>query len=145
MHTADFWENLQPHADLTLDTKAVLEDLCQNHEVSFVTARPFGRKASLNWLNRYLIVQAPQVFLTPLRKVMALCALEPEVIVEDSARNLLDFSSAERDYNLPKCEKILVSRPYNTVWHASCRAAGITIVDSTNDALRLAQKVGTNA
>lgn len=145
MHTDEFWAKLAPHADMAAGaTRTLLADLCVTHEVSFVTARPYGRTTTIDWLMDHFDIVPPQVILTPSRKVMALVAMEPDVIIEDSARNLLDFAAAERDYHLPKCEKILISRPYNTVWHPSCRNASITIVTSTEDALALAMKVGNS-
>jgi len=146
MHTDEFWWGLPLHADVNMESFTLVEELDRSHELSFVTARPMGRWITQQWLTvNFPIVGDPSVVITPHHKVHALLALEPAVIIEDSSRNLLDFAAAERDYHLPKCEKILVSRPYNTIWHANCRAVGITIVDSTNDALRLAEKVASNA
>lgn len=133
--TPSWWGSLPRHAQFTRPVREQLDDLCVDHEVTFLTARPSPcRDATAAWLERYLPLSGqPHVLLTPRRKIMALVALEPDVIIEDNALTLINYAVAERDYKLPACLKLLVDRPYNRQWQQP--GNGLVVVKSTMEAL----------
>lgn len=139
VRAGNFWMGTLPlHADANQGVRASLRELCLFNEVSFVTARSSARSITVNWLIQHFAIQ-PQVLMTPGRKAMALVAMEPDVIIEDSADNLNDFVAAERDYKLPPCLKILIRRPYNDRWTGTLsNMKGWLVVNSTAEALQAA-------
>lgn len=143
-YTNLFWRFLPRHADLDRRAMEDLYEINNNHATTFVTARPPKfRDASHEWLQSnaigtgFNVPETVHVIHTPHRKVMALVALEPRVIIEDNGVTLADYAVAERDHHLPPCLKILVSRPYNVRWQGQ---HGLVTAINTGDALRTALK-----
>ncbi len=121
-----WWSALDRHADFTVGARNLLSDLCEDQEVTFVTARPCGRNATMHWLSWHLNNQdrVPTI-LTP-NKPLALIGLAPDVVIED---NHLTLEACVRA--LPETRLLLVDRPYNRV-HTSERVERCT---STLEAL----------
>ncbi len=142
--TPKWWGSLPPFPEFTKPARERLEDIAREAEVSFVTARPCGRDATAAWLKMFVpgLGQYPQVTVTPKRKIMALIGMEPHIIIEDNAPTLAHYAAAEKDYNLPKCLKILVARPYNRSWQAvmssTSEDAGYAVALTTEEAMNIA-------
>lgn len=116
--TPQWWQQLDRHRDFIRPTREMLVDVCDDHDVYFVTSRPAGtHRATVEWLTvKAASVINPQVIVTPTRKAMTLVGLEPDVIIEDRPQTLLEYASFEKDLKLPPCRKILVQRNYNKPW-----------------------------
>lgn len=136
-----WWCRLPIHADmLETQAKKLLTDFLCQHEVAFVSARGHVPTiATYKWLSDLTNAPVNTVIHTSSRKIMALIAMEPAVIIEDNAVTLAHYAAAEKDYGLPPCLKILIARSYNTAWHAGLTKSGVVIATSTSHALELAQ------
>lgn len=133
--TPQWWGDLPPHRDFMRDAREKLWDLEQDHEVTYVTCRPCGRDATAEWLKFYLPSVNPYVVLTPGNKVMALVAMQPDVIIEDCLATLQAYKRVvATDNRQPPTQLILVDRAYNRVGDRE----GLTVVKSTGEGLEVA-------
>ena len=139
--TPRWWGDLPPHADFTKKCRELLEDLHDEAEVSFVTARPRGRDETVKWLRRYLpLVPHPQVVLTPTNKAAALFAMEPHIIVEDSGMNLAAYQQLLSQTQRNRVTLILVNRPYNSHYRGRFDLDATTTLDAMSAAMRLCER-----
>ncbi len=121
----EWLSSLRSHDDFRIPARMKLADLCDRHEVTFVTSRGTGREETATWLEQQLPYTSIHVVLTPRAKSLALIAMQPDVIVEDCLSTLQSTPL--------KCLKLLVNRAYN---QSDCdEADGITRVGSTLEAL----------
>jgi len=140
--TPEWWVELPQHADAVtggFEFLGRLHSLMHDCDTTLVSARgniPAG--ITREWFSYKFGVRA-NVLHTSSRKIMALIAMEPAVIIEDNAATLAHYAAAEKDYGLPPCLKILIARSYNTAWHAGLTKSGVVIATSTSHALELAQ------
>ena len=140
-HTAqvpDWWRRLPVHADMTPAACDALRYLTRRTEAYAVTARPVGARLATNqWLQQTLGVYDLPAVLTLRRKVQALVALEPAIIIEDRLSTLQAYRGSIPDLGLPPATLILVNRPYN-----QGDRTGLTVVESTGEALDVALAEG---
>ena len=112
-HIADnpsWWSHLPVHADVDATAKRTLHALHTEHDVTFVTARANGRYHTQVWLVAHFVPD-PHLLLTPGEKALALCAIQPHVVIDDRETTLVEYAEREgaRDGRL----LILVDRPWN--------------------------------
>jgi hypothetical protein len=134
----EWWQSLPKHRELGGASRALLGGLHEDHELFFVTQRPNGFKETLSWLEFHI----PQVWrahlvLTPGDKVLALRAMQPDIVIEDNLDTLK---------RLPKVRtRILVDRPYNCDLGEGIIRAGDTEAALALAALTADHKVGRAA
>ena len=135
----DWWATLPLHPDLTPRAVDLLTRLHDRVELTFVSARPCGREATLRWLATSLPdLRHPHVVHTQ-RKPLVLAGMEPDFYVEDTGSFVVNFVQTARDLHTRPCLTQLVNRPYNREY----AAVGFTRAESTELALqRIADAVG---
>ena len=133
-----WWRELPAHEDFGLEARRLLRELCEDHEVYFVTQRDRKTAETRDWLEVHLIHSGFEVVSTTHRKMAALVALEPDVIIEDRLPTLLNYRTRSQQLVLAPARLILVDRPYNRTAGHPERLEGIERVPSTREALVLA-------
>ncbi len=120
-----WWAMLPRHHQFTAKAREQLSDLCDSHEVTFVTARINGRNETARWLANIGNVLEPHVVLCRGNKAALVRELRPDAIIEDNLETLMALRA--------DCECILVDRPYN-MSHRS----GLRVAFTTGEALEMA-------
>lgn len=136
----EWWASLDVHSDCDDSTRELLRQLvtAASAEVSFVTARPNGRAASIAWVADKWGHTVP-VMRTPSYKPHALLALDAMVVIEDDLNTLARYRDLRNNYSLPTALLLLIDRPYNRPTSDRPRLRdGLTVVPNTNAALRRA-------
>jgi len=134
--TKKWWANLRPVKDYDEEATLIMNRLCRQHELTFVTARSNKRARNVTeeWLRRFTFSQTNHVVVVPGGdKTGVFEGIKPHIVVEDNLPTLLKYA----DLN-PSHEPILVL--VNRAYNQGPEDRRITRVPSTLAALRLAEQ-----
>lgn len=136
-----WWQALPLHNDVTacdahgMEVRHLVQKLSALAEVSFVTARPCGRAASIAWLTSKLGLIAPQVIHERQGdKAVLLAQMCLDMVIEDKADTLAQWTETEH-FRGRRPLAVLVNRSYNQGEYP-----GVLRVPSTLAALRVVER-----